>query len=114
MLVASSCRLSLYVSCERLQLFNRAADRTDTKVVDGKVAFQLYDTYGFPLDLTLLMAEERGFTVDKEAYHREMLIARERSRQANKGIADAGMEFSAEQTTYLSDEAKVACMCDVM
>lgn len=39
-----------------------------SKVVPGDVAWRLYDTYGFPIDLTQLMAEEKGLTVDMEAY----------------------------------------------
>ncbi len=47
-------------------------------------AFQLYDTYGFPLDLTELMARERGLTVDKEGFEKLMEEQRARARAAQK------------------------------
>lgn len=57
----------------------------------GEDAFMLYDTFGFPLDLTMLMAEERGLTVDVEGYEKCMAEQRERSRaSAGKG-GEGGM-----------------------
>ncbi len=53
-------------------------------VVSGDFAFQLYDTYGFPLDLTELMARERGLTVDKEGFEKLMEEQRNRARSAQK------------------------------
>lgn len=54
-------------------------------IIPGKEAFMLYDTYGFPLDLTEDMAEESGFTVDLEEFNRMMEEQRNRAREANKG-----------------------------
>jgi alanyl-tRNA synthetase len=53
--------------------------------ISGEAAFMLYDTYGFPLDLTEDMAEENGLAVDKEAFTLMMEEQRERARSANKG-----------------------------
>jgi len=53
-------------------------------VVSGIAAFTLYDTYGFPLDLTELMARERGLTVDKEGFEKLMEEQRARARAAQK------------------------------
>jgi alanyl-tRNA synthetase len=52
--------------------------------IPGKIAFQLYDTYGFPLDLTELMARERGLIVDKDGFEKLMEEQRARARAAQK------------------------------
>jgi alanyl-tRNA synthetase len=56
----------------------------DANQVTGVFAFKLYDTYGFPLDLTELMARERGLTVDKEGFEKLMEEQRTRARAAQK------------------------------
>jgi alanyl-tRNA synthetase len=57
---------------------------SDPKTFSGEMAFKLYDTYGFPLDLTELMARERGLTVDKEGFEKLMEEQRKRGRAAQK------------------------------
>ncbi len=74
----------------------RLADAAKPPVIPADDAFQLHDTYGFPLDLTQLMAEERGMTVDVEGFNRLMDQARETSRGGADGGADA-MASLAEQ-----------------
>ncbi|GAB1400602.1 alanine--tRNA ligase [Aminivibrio sp.] len=53
-------------------------------VLPGDVAFALYDTYGFPLELTAEIVEERGLAVDREGFNRQMTAQRERARGASK------------------------------
>lgn len=54
------------------------------KTIDGKFAFELYDTFGFPIDLTELMATENGFKVDMNAFDAELQLQKDRSRAATK------------------------------
>ena len=56
----------------------------DKPVINGKFAFELYDTYGFPLDLTKLMASEKGWIVDETSFESEMQQQKDRSRAATK------------------------------
>jgi alanyl-tRNA synthetase len=55
-----------------------------TNVIPGKMAFTLYDTYGFPLDLTRIIAEERGLSVDEAGFYAEMELQKSRAREASK------------------------------
>lgn len=68
---------------EKLML-NVMEERKDSKVIDGATAFKLYDTYGFPLELSVEMAEESGYTVDEEGFNQEMEKQRERARNARE------------------------------
>ena len=72
-------------------------------VIPGAEVFRLYDTFGFPLDLTQLMAEERGFGVDVDGFHVSLEAQRERSRldRAQSGLSVAAEE-SLEGWTILS------------
>jgi alanyl-tRNA synthetase len=63
-----------------IQRFERY--ETENKVIDGEFAFELYDTFGFPIDLTELMARERGWTVDMQGFETELQKQKARSRAA--------------------------------
>ena len=68
-----------------LELFESVASRvlqSKQKVIPGQEVFKLYDTYGFPVDLTEVMAKEKGLQVDLEGFQRELELQRERSRSA--------------------------------
>ncbi len=60
---------------------------TGEKVLPGDAAFKLYDTYGFPRDLTEVIAGERGFTVDVAGFESAMTAQQERSRAGDLGVA---------------------------
>ncbi|TJZ61454.1 alanine--tRNA ligase [Sphingobacterium olei] len=61
---------------------------TDHTSVDGDFAFELFDTYGFPIDLTDLLAREKGISVDMEAFNAALNVQKDRSRAAT--VIDAG------------------------
>ena len=67
-----------------IALFNEAAQRATSQRIAAHDAFKLHDTYGFPIDLTQLMATEGGMTVDLDGYERLMEEARERARAGGK------------------------------
>src|SRR6266478_6360296 len=66
----------------------------DAKTLDGSVAFSLYDTYGFPLDLTQDILRPRGIAVDVAKFDQEMEAARARSRASWVGSGEAATEAS--------------------
>ncbi len=70
--------------------------------IAGADAFKLYDTYGFPFDLTEIMAHERGLTVDKAGFDRAMEEQKERSRQGGRKDGGDRLEFRAEHTASLA------------
>ena len=64
------------------KLLNQMLERSENHLLNGKDAFKLYDTYGFPLELTVEIAEESGFEVDEEGFKAEMKAQQERARNA--------------------------------
>ncbi|WP_438964295.1 alanine--tRNA ligase [Winogradskyella sp.] len=66
-----------------LLLLDKVIENTSSKTVDGSRAFELYDTYGFPLDLTQLIAREKGYEVDEAGFDSEMQKQKNRSRSAS-------------------------------
>ena len=65
-----------------IKMLDELMAKADGKVIAGKEAFTLFDTYGFPLDLTELICRENGFTVDEEGFNAEMQKQKERARNA--------------------------------
>ena len=64
--------------------FNEIISSLKEKTISGKDAFMLYDTFGFPMDLTRIMAEEKGLTIDEKGFEKEMEKQKKRAREAAK------------------------------
>ena len=79
-----------------LKDFEAAMQAEGSKVLKGADAFKLYDTYGFPLDLTTEILEEKGYRVEQEGFDASMREQKERARAARKGTNYMG----AEATVY--------------
>jgi alanyl-tRNA synthetase len=82
---------------------------------DGRTAFTLYDTYGFPFDLTQDLCREKGIPVDVSAYDTAMQEQRTKARAASKFSMAAGLEYSGAKTEFhgydtLSLQAKVVAL----
>ena len=87
-------------------------------VVGGDAAFKLWDTYGFPLDLTELIAEENGVTVDKPGFDAAMKVQKDQGRAHWKGQAAAGVDALYKQlaeagTTTFTGYTELSRACTV-
>ena len=86
-----------------------------SKTLAGSVAFALYDTYGFPYDLTADVCRERGVSVDEAAFDAAMNKQREQARAAGKFKAEAGLSYEGAKTQFrgyetLSDSGRIVAL----
>ena len=83
--------------------------------LSGKTAFALYDTFGFPFDLTALMASESGMIVDEEGFTLELEGQKSRSRKAGKVSAEDWVEITASPvTTEFIGYDHTSCSCKIL
>jgi alanyl-tRNA synthetase len=82
-----------------MKILDQAIADMDGKQIPGETAFKLYDTYGFPLDLTADIARERELTVDMDGFEREMEAQRERARAASQFGTEDLSSVALEGTT---------------
>ncbi|MFM8466753.1 MAG: alanine--tRNA ligase [Oxalobacteraceae bacterium] len=92
-----------------------AALAKDPGRLDGKTAFTLYDTYGFPLDLTADICRERDVTLDEAGFHEAMDKQKSAARAAGKFEMAAGVEYAGPKTQFtgydhLADQAQVLAL----
>ena len=87
----------------------------DAPMLDGETVFLLYDTYGFPVDLTGDICRERGVAIDHAGFNEAMERQREQARAAGKFRMAAGVEYTGDKTrftgyTSLAEDAKVIAL----
>lgn len=94
-----------------LKLLDAAIARSSNRLISGADLFQLYDTYGFPVDLTADIARERGLSVDHDGFELEMQRQRDRARAASHFASESsnlptGFDASTRFTGYSEAEAE--------
>lgn len=92
-----------------------AALTKDSKQLDGETAFTLYDTYGFPLDLTADICRERKVILDEAGFETAMEQQRRKARESGKFKMAAAIEYSGDKTKFigydhLQNEAKIVAL----
>lgn len=83
---------------ERHKIFAQSTGEKVENIISGKAAFRLYDTFGFPLELTKEIAGERGFSVDEKGFEEEFKHHQELSRTAQAGAFKGGLADQGEKT----------------
>ncbi|WP_372794126.1 alanine--tRNA ligase [Pontiella sp.] len=126
-LVSNRDRVSKTLKAEE-ESFNRTLDKgmevfdsilasTKSKTIDGADVFKLYDTYGFPYDLTELMAREKGMHIDEDGFERLMNEQREKARAdhaSKKSVVMAsGKTLDVDETPFLGYDA-TQCRTEVV
>ncbi|TDJ36430.1 MAG: alanine--tRNA ligase [Gammaproteobacteria bacterium] len=81
-----------------MELLNKSIADLDGNTIPGEVVFKLYDTFGFPADLTADVAREKGLTVDSTVFEHLMDQQRERARAASRFQSDLGQQIRLDST----------------
>jgi alanyl-tRNA synthetase len=99
-----------------MKILEESISGIDGKVIPGHVVFKLYDTYGFPTDLTADIAREKEMEIDRDGFEREMDAQRERARLASQFGVEQTAEFEIDGATdftgyeHLQDTATVVAL----
>ena len=96
-----------------IEIFEASIKETDGKQLDGAIAFKLHDTYGFPVDLTMAMAQERGLKVDQIGFDKLMKKQREGSKSSSMfKVLDITIDpkINSEFVGYQEQTAKGSCV----
>jgi alanyl-tRNA synthetase len=97
-----------------MRILEHAIKGLEGGVIPGETVFKLYDTYGFPVDLTADIARERGLTLDTSGFDREMTRQKERARAASHFSAGAGAALRLEGETRFTGYEHLAGRADVV
>lgn len=97
-----------------LSILDEALQGLSGDTIPGDVAFKLYDTYGFPLDLTADVARERGVQVDEAGFAAAMDEQRKRAQQASQFTTDYTKLLKSEQVTEFSGYQEVTAAADIV
>ena len=92
-----------------LSILNDMMSEMETEkktVLSGENTFKLYDTYGFPIDLTIEILEEKGFTVDEEGFKKAMEVQRQKARDAREETNYMGADVTIYQSIDAAIESK--------
>ncbi len=96
-----------------LRILDEALADLEGEVIPGELAFRLYDTYGFPVDLTADIARERGLSIDMEGFEREMERQRERARAAGHFSVDQSRAVELKGETEFTGYDRLADLATV-
>ena len=80
-------------------MFNKSIQNLDGDTIDGQTAFRLFDTFGFPLEFTIEMAEEKNLKVDVDGFKEKFKEHQEKSRTASAGEFKGGLADTSEMST---------------
>lgn len=86
---------------EFVKLAEKIIEFSNKKEIGGKKAFWLYETYGFPLEMTMEMAEEKGLTVEEDGYYKAQELHQQKSRAGSEQKFKGGLGDSSAETTNL-------------
>lgn len=97
-----------------LRRFSDALANTNEKVLSGEIAFELYDTFGFPIDLTELLCADRGIHIEMGRFEKLMDKQRERARAAQQSNVVRALEINTEAVTEFVGFEEDACEARVL
>ena len=87
-----------------MDILNNAINELSGEEISGEVAFKLYDTYGFPVDLTADVARERDLTIDMKSFEKEMMLQKQRARKAGDFDSKKSSVSISDATEFLGYE----------
>ncbi|MEL0586053.1 MAG: alanine--tRNA ligase [Candidatus Thiodiazotropha sp. (ex. Lucinoma kazani)] len=97
-----------------MKILDEAIAELDGKVIPGETVFKLYDTYGFPKDLTADIARERGLTIDQPGFDKAMAAQRKRAQAASQFGASDSVDLDLEGETQFSGYDSLEDQADIV